>query len=260
MGVVELEPEPTTPPPAPPAPTPPAPPAPQAAASEPAASSIVLLVSDASSGPSAAPSQLPELANGLTDSVRLSTLVSAVVLAGPDETEAPEATDEGSRTAIDHALDHWSDSVASSQRAGLCAPLSSAGMVPLSNSCPSSQRESILTAGTQSSPTDDRAIMPPALPPPDTPLERHRRTHPEAQSDTERPAVAVAPATSTRDHGRRLSGGGAPGGSSAAAGLRIFAVSTSPLLLTAPVTFPTEPQPSVLPEGEPGVPPPASPG
>ena len=106
----------------------------------------------------------------------------------------------------------------------------------------------------------DRSIIPPAPPPPDTPLERHRRTHPEAQSDTERPAVAVAPATSTRDHGRRLSGGGAPGGSSAAAGLRIFAVSTSPLFLTAPVTFPTEPQPSVLPEGEPGVPPPASPG
>ena len=146
------------------------------------------------------------------------------------------------------------------QREGSCAPLSSAGLVPLSSSCPSSQRESILTAGTQTLPTADRRTIRPGLPPPDTRLGRHRRTHPEAQSDTERPAVAVAPANSTRDHGRRLSGGGAPGGSSAAAGLRIFAVSTSPLLLTAPVTFPTEPQPSVFPEGEPGVPPPASPG
>ena len=260
--VVELEPEPTPPPPAPSPPTPPAPPAPQAAASAPAGTSIVLLISEAGPGPSAGPS-LPELANGLApDGGRLSTMISTVVLGGPDETGAPEAADEESRSATDHALAlaNSAESMASSQREGPCARLSSAGMAPLSDTCPSSQRESILTVGTQPLPAADRSIIPPAPPPPDTPLQRHRRTHPEAQSETERPAVAVAPATSTRDHGRRLSGGGAPGGSSAAAGLRIFAVSTSPLLLTAPVTFPTEPQPSVLPEGEPGVPPPASPG
>ncbi len=257
--VVELEPDPTPPPPAPPAaPTPPAPPAPQAAAPAPTGNSIVLLIAEAGPGPS----QLPELANGLApDGGRISTLISTVVLGGPDETGTPEAADED-RGATDHALAlaHWAESMASSQREGPCAPLSSAGMAPLSDTCPSSQRESILTIGTQPLPDADRAIILPAPPPPDTRLPRHRRTHPEAQSDTERPAVAAAPATSTRDHGRRLAGGGAPGGSSAAAGLRIFAVSTSPLLLTAPVTFPTEPQPSVLPEGEPGVPPPASPG
>jgi len=259
--VVELEPEPTPPPPAPSPPTPPAPPAPQAAAA-PAANTIVLLISDTGPGSGAAPS-LPELANGLApDRGRLSSLISAVVLGGPDETGAPEAADEEARGATDHALAlaHWAESMASSQREGPCALLSSAGMAPLSDTCPSSQRESILTIGTQPLPAADRPNIRPGLPPPETRLQRHRRTHPEAQSDTERPAVAVAPVNSTRDHGRRLSGGGAPGGSSAAAGLRIFAVSTSPLLLTAPVTFPTEPQPSVLPEGEPGVPPPASPG
>ena len=260
--VVELEPEPTPTPTAPSPPTPPAPPAPQAAAPAPAGNSIVLLISDASPGPSTGPS-LPELANGLApDGGRVSTLISTVVLGGPDETGAPAAADEESRGATDHALAlaHWAESMASSQRDGPCARLSSAGMAPLSDTCPSSQRESILTIGTEPVSTADRPDIRPGLPPPDTRLPRHRRTHPEAQSDTERPAVAAGPATSTRDHGRRLSGGGAPGGSSAAAGLRIFAVSTSPLLLTAPVTFPTEPQPSVFPEGEPGVPPPASPG
>ncbi len=128
-----------------------------------------------------------------------------------------------------------------------------------SRACAGSPVESVLTAPVQRYPTMDVETALPAGVAQAEELKRHRRTHPEVLADAERPVVAVAQAPSRSD-GRTGVSGGSSGGSAGSATQRIFVVSTLPLTLSAPVSFPTEPAPTLLPEGEPGIAPPASPG
>ena len=253
--------EPAPDPPSPPAQSPPATPqapAPQAAqtpTAAPAGNAIVLLVSE--SAATSAPPSPAELANRLLpNGGRVAAIIEVAVLDGLEEIQETESAEDAATDIVDPELAfdaRWFQGVIPARRQGACAKQSS---------CSSTRPKSILIARALPwSPVGSAgAARAAATAKQVEELTRHRRTRPEARSDTERPTVAVAPATPTRDHGRRVSGGGSPGGSSGAAGLRIFAVSTLPLLLTAPVSFPTEPPPTFLPEGEPGVSPPASPG
>ncbi len=253
---VKPDPTPATPPPAPSAP-PSAPEPDTSQATTAAPFGIVLLVPDsAGTTAAAAPQDRPEVANRLAAYRGRLAPLAPVVLDGLEES-ASELADVGSDEVLDPELAfdaRWLQSIPPSRRDESCTPI--AGTVSLSSSCPSYESESILTAPplpwVGKAPNLRERVAQEAA-------ERRRRTHPEARSDTERPTVAVAPVGWTRDHGR-LGSGGSSGGSSVAAGLRIFAVSTSPLSLSAPVDFPTEPQPTLLPKGEPGVPPSASPG
>ncbi len=261
---IEPEPAPATAPPPPAAPPPP--PAPVAAQPSPSASAnIVTIVLDNSEpAPAAAPSapQQAELANRLFPyRSRVSTLLEAVVLDSAEaEPSAPSTDAAGPDDVLDPDLSNWFESVAPSRRqaAGSCV-LRSPDLA-LSRRCAGAAPQSIMTAtaapvwpaiGVTPMPAGAKRALD---------FQRHRRTRPEARSNAEQEPVAVAPAASPRDHGRRVSGGSSGGGSSAPASLRVFALSTLPLSLAAPVSFPAEPLPTLLPDGELGVPPPASPG
>jgi hypothetical protein len=257
---VEPDPAPAPAPATPPAAPPPAPVTPQFTGPVTADTVIFVFVSEPVTAPPAP--QQPELANRLLPhSSRASTLPEAVELASAEAEPSAPATDvAGLDEVLDPDLSKWFESVAPTKRrlGGSCA-VSTADMA-LPGSCAGNDRESIMIA---SAPRPWPEIGTTTIPPGAAraaAFQRQRRIQPEARSDPERAPVAVAPVASPRDHGRRVSGGSSGGGSSASASLRVFALSSLPLSLAAPVSFPAEPLPTLLPDGELGVPPPASPG
>ncbi len=250
----------TPPPPAAPAILPP-PTAPSQPAPTAAPTAIVLIAAEQASGDTAPTSLHPELANllapgtaGLAVTLTSDPVSSVELEAATNGDETSAATDSDASL---EALWFQAAAHANRQSRGTCAPL--VGSVPLSRACSSSGLQSILTAVAPLWVTPDAAPVRRTAAGRAADFQRHRRTHPEARADAEQPAVAAAPATSRNGNGIGVSGGSS-GASSGSAASRIFAVSTLPLSLSAPVSFPTKPLPTVFPEGEPGVPPPASPG
>ena len=226
----------------PPASTPASAPAPAPAAAE--TGTIVLIVGEpAAAAPVAPAPQNADLANLL-----LPLLAGAVTLSGG-------ASEAAVVLGVSAAIAGEPADAAESQRSFAASMYE--GVALAERQAP--PVESVLTANVPLYPTMDKAT---GLPAPVTrlrELQRPRRTHPEARADAEPPTVAVAQAPSRSD-GRTGVSGGSTGGSAGSATQRIFVVSTLPLTLSAPVSFPTEPPPTLLPEGEPGIAPTASPG
>jgi hypothetical protein len=220
----------------------------------------VLIVGEPAAAASVAPTpQNPELANLLLPSmlggVTLSDGVSdAVAVLAVSATITGEPAYDASERSFAAGL-YESVALAERRARGSCTH----ELAP-SRACAGSPVESVLTAPVQRYPTMDvETALPAGVAQAEELKRRTRSHHPDVLADAEPEVVAVVQAPSRSD-GRTGVSGGSSGGSAGSATQRIFVVSTLPLTLSAPVSFPTEPAPTLLPEGEPGIAPPASPG